>query len=309
MLVRKWLVMYQCLSEASLSDASPELAAPRPATTIDRDVPCASCGYNLRGLMADWNCPECGTPIRNSLRGDLLEFCDPTWVARLAVGARLTYFGCWGCLALVVGLLIASGPSGVWSPQGGLALLVPHLATTCLFVVGSWWLTSPHRREAALGVKRRARWLTRTGVVAAIAEDVVFLASLLWFREARLYLLLLRAATAMAWVPIFCAYLRQIGMRLDDKSSLSVERQSTLCSTTGGASLVVFVILVIYGASVSTAVGRLFNIVYGVSVIAAIILAPALPILMLNMMAVARKALRNAADNAERNWASERSAT
>jgi len=34
--------------------------------TIESDVPCKNCGYNLRGLSVDHICPECGEPIRFS---------------------------------------------------------------------------------------------------------------------------------------------------------------------------------------------------------------------------------------------------
>lgn len=34
---------------------------------INIDVPCASCGYNLRGLAGDGRCPECGASVARSL--------------------------------------------------------------------------------------------------------------------------------------------------------------------------------------------------------------------------------------------------
>ncbi|MBN2563280.1 MAG: hypothetical protein JXQ75_20360, partial [Phycisphaerae bacterium] len=36
--------------------------------SIDRDVPCKGCGYNLRGLSPAGNCPECNEPIDASLQ-------------------------------------------------------------------------------------------------------------------------------------------------------------------------------------------------------------------------------------------------
>ena len=36
--------------------------------TIASDIPCAACGYNLRGLVFDGRCPECGVDIIHSLR-------------------------------------------------------------------------------------------------------------------------------------------------------------------------------------------------------------------------------------------------
>lgn len=34
---------------------------------IDHDIVCSACGYNLRGLLPDGKCPECGTPIAESV--------------------------------------------------------------------------------------------------------------------------------------------------------------------------------------------------------------------------------------------------
>ena len=34
---------------------------------------CSRCGYELRGMLADINCPECGEPIRHTI----IESIDP----------------------------------------------------------------------------------------------------------------------------------------------------------------------------------------------------------------------------------------
>jgi len=58
-------------------------------TVLSEEIPCAFCGYNLRGLAADGRCPECGSRIADSLRGNLLEFSDPAWLSRLRFGTSL----------------------------------------------------------------------------------------------------------------------------------------------------------------------------------------------------------------------------
>ena len=41
---------------------------PEPiSTTLDGDLPCFSCGYNLRGLQNTGLCPECGGEIARSI--------------------------------------------------------------------------------------------------------------------------------------------------------------------------------------------------------------------------------------------------
>jgi hypothetical protein len=37
------------------------------SATISEDVQCLACGYNLRGLTAEGNCPECGGAVRATL--------------------------------------------------------------------------------------------------------------------------------------------------------------------------------------------------------------------------------------------------
>jgi hypothetical protein len=63
--------------------------ARRVSAVLTDDTSCIRCGYNLRGLSPDGLCPECATPIGRSLRGDLLRFADPDWLARLRFGASL----------------------------------------------------------------------------------------------------------------------------------------------------------------------------------------------------------------------------
>lgn len=63
---------------------------------------CITCGYDLRSLPTEESCPECGTPIELSLRGDLLSLSDPAWVARIARGQSLLVIGVRLCLIVMV---------------------------------------------------------------------------------------------------------------------------------------------------------------------------------------------------------------
>ncbi|MFI5381761.1 MAG: hypothetical protein ACHRHE_20890 [Tepidisphaerales bacterium] len=42
-------------------------------TTIDYDLPCVHCEYNLRTLSYDGACPECGQPVASTLRRRILQ--------------------------------------------------------------------------------------------------------------------------------------------------------------------------------------------------------------------------------------------
>lgn len=53
------------------------------------EMRCVRCGYNLRGLPSDGKCPECGTPIGRSHRGNILAAADSSWLAGLCRGLML----------------------------------------------------------------------------------------------------------------------------------------------------------------------------------------------------------------------------
>ena len=70
--------------------------------TSSTELRCITCGYDLRSLPTEESCPECGTRIELSLRGDLLSLSDPAWVARLARGQSLLVLGVRICLIVMV---------------------------------------------------------------------------------------------------------------------------------------------------------------------------------------------------------------
>ena len=73
---------------------------------IDRDLPCARCGYNLRGLAISGRCPECGTLIRWTTDGNWLRYGDPAHVRRLQRSIALTLAGFWMLTAGMLSTLV-----------------------------------------------------------------------------------------------------------------------------------------------------------------------------------------------------------
>ncbi len=197
----------------------------RTGRVIDRDVACASCGYNLRGLAPDGRCPECGAPIANSLRGNTLSSCDPRWLGRLRLGADLIRVGMIVSVGLVLAVVITSGmpPLRAW------ILLAFHVIATGLMIAGTWLLTQPEIREEAKSSGAKARRRCRTVVLLILLEDGYLITAVLINPVGVLTALIIRTLTALGWLGLVTAYIRGLSGRTDS------QRLRDTCSNNGVA--------------------------------------------------------------------------
>lgn len=103
---------------------------------LDEDVPCRDCGYSLRGLELEGNCPECHAPVRRSVHAELLRFADPGWLKRVAWGT--------GLMAVAIPAMVPATGAALVAADGDRvgAALVLALATT-VPVVAVWLATAP----------------------------------------------------------------------------------------------------------------------------------------------------------------------
>ncbi|MCZ6837236.1 MAG: hypothetical protein O7G85_15785 [Planctomycetota bacterium] len=142
---------------------------------IAEPVACRQCGYNLQGLQPGANCPECATPVFQSIRGDELHFCDPNWVTSLAKGTLfiligiLTTFG--GGILFGVGIGVYTAMSnGVINPNVIVSFSLVFALPSLLIIFGSWRLTAPDPgqtdSEPTLSARRLTRWCMMASVVA-----------------------------------------------------------------------------------------------------------------------------------------------
>jgi hypothetical protein len=167
---------------------------------IDEDIACRGCGYNLRGLSPHGRCPECEIAIGRSIQGDLLQFCEPGWVDRLARGMKwliggviATVAGVIFGIAFAVVLLIYSGAlsggGGGATPTAatmsnmalvGVAQAGVQLVVASVFMVGFWLLTSPDPADPSeappVNVRTVARyvllaWLISSPLMALMSQS------------------------------------------------------------------------------------------------------------------------------------------
>lgn len=99
--------------------------------TVCVDLDCRRCGYNLRTLAESGRCPECGSPVGLSTRGNFLQFANPEWAGKVAKGLQIIFAmiivtilvqlgaGCAGAQTYILPIMLAAGIAaadfyGVW---------------------------------------------------------------------------------------------------------------------------------------------------------------------------------------------------
>jgi len=133
---------------------------------LDQDLPCVRCHYNLRTLLDDGQCPECGTSIYESTRLAWLCQHDPVWLRRLA-GAAVWIGIAMVCFVLLLSVVLSAN---LWDPPGWVHVLsVPMVAIGAVAgLIGFWKITSPHHGSRARQVRLRrvARWVMAAGLAS-----------------------------------------------------------------------------------------------------------------------------------------------
>ena len=147
---------------------------PRPGLLDDAGRLCVSamcrvCHYNLRGLLPDSTCTECGNPVAPSLEADLLSFADHDWLVTIARGLRWLRAG----VACLIGLIVVAV---VLSPATVLLTMIPRmgaLMAPAMAVTGFALLLAP---PLCCGLLARAAWLLTTAEPARHEPDHVRIA-------------------------------------------------------------------------------------------------------------------------------------
>jgi hypothetical protein len=183
---------------------------------IDLDVRCVSCGYNLRGLLPEGRCPECGTAVGRSTRGDFLRFCDPAWVEKLASGMN------WILTSIIVSIVVGGLGSGLVGATGNPGFGLLGVLGGMVGFVGYWRVTTPDPRQSEPD-RLDARTLIRYGwpvsLVFSLAAQFVPQFSLWWDAT-----LLLSSALGLVITVCIFVYARRLAARIPDNQLSSQTR-------------------------------------------------------------------------------------
>ncbi|MDP9172882.1 MAG: hypothetical protein M3O30_03340 [Planctomycetota bacterium] len=157
-----------------MSEVIPDATVRTVPALVTTDIPCRKCSCNLRGLMTDARCPQCGAPIAASVSCDLLRYCDPGWVTLLARGTKLIIAGVAVIfLSVIAGIALGISLRTKMAIYGSLAGLTGNL----LMVAGSWLVTTPDPSGVGEDQYGTARKVIRITLLIGIVNAVVHLAA------------------------------------------------------------------------------------------------------------------------------------
>jgi hypothetical protein len=161
-------------------DQTPKSGPPIP---LPRGINCCKCSYELHGLTRDARCPECATPIEDSLKSDALYFSPPDYLRRLRMGAEMTVWGAFAWLVIPVlgwcllralrSFLSGGSAADLFAVAIGFLL---HASAWLILCRGVWLLTTPDEQRAQVQRNPRARPLARWILIVSYGIEEITIA-------------------------------------------------------------------------------------------------------------------------------------
>jgi hypothetical protein len=130
------------MTDVPNSAHAPPTTAPAPTEGLF----CPRCGYDLDGLALDARCPECGTPVETALRGGLLEYSSPEYLAALHQGVFLVLAAIIGQILVMTVNFLSALLIGAGGGNRMAFLELVHfvsLGLSLLLLYGWWRLSTP----------------------------------------------------------------------------------------------------------------------------------------------------------------------
>ncbi len=213
--------------------------ATKPMTqlTIPDGLGCVTCGYLLKCLPSDGQCPECGTPIARSLRGDLLELSNSAWLRKLGIGAMMLAFGASWVIAFAVGFAginmaingVVGAPARPHPPIAEWVFAIGTFVPAGTWLAGVLLVTTIEPRWRSWPGFRVLRNVTRGGAILTVVGIVMVIVSR--FADATWAPILSRIGALLCWgwpaahFGVF-VHLRLLAQRIPNASLVRATRRA-----------------------------------------------------------------------------------
>lgn len=184
--------------------------------SIDQDLTCHACHYNLRMQPRSGKCPECAASIETMIAKRMLVLLNPRWLKSISAGAAVLSYGIPSVLfVFVLGNALLKFSSIFVEPR-----TVLMFAATCIGLVsliGIWLFTKPLKTDLASKRLRRSQLIARVSAVG-LAGAVMALFNIPLSRDITLNLIVfsIGAVFMMVTVISFALCCGEIAQMLSD---------------------------------------------------------------------------------------------
>jgi len=206
-------------SEASERETRLAIRLADDGVSIDQDLACYACHYNLRMQPRDGTCPECAASIETTIAKRMLVLLNPKWLNAISAGAAVLSYGIPTVLfVFVLGNALLKLLSFFVEPRN-----VLEFAATCIGLVsliGIWLFTKPLKTDLASKRLRRSQLITRLAAVGLMGA-VIALFNIPLSRDITLNLIVLSigAVFMMVMVVSFAVCCGEIAAMLSDQKT------------------------------------------------------------------------------------------
>ena len=147
---------------------------------VDRDTPCRRCGYNLRGLNVDGQCPECGGPVELSTGDDRLTAANPRWLRQLSRAIVVLVISSF-LIPITSCTMGYAAFDAVWEGDDisflGAASMVALIAACIAWIAAVWCFTQRDRPHVIDRASARAARRARVSALVAVTLITVIVAT------------------------------------------------------------------------------------------------------------------------------------
>jgi hypothetical protein len=182
---------------------------------VEGDRACIHCGYNLRTLRQEGNCPECGWAVAKSLREASLAGVNVPWLVRAALGLGML-IAAWAAMTVAVTLDASdhfwfTGMALTGGPAGARASLAGYLLNRSFLWQSVWVVASLFIQAAGIvtlawpgsAQQRRIMWLVRIMLWGVAGGSVFFAMGMVFDVQSRLRLWYINFRDLLPWLLIF----------------------------------------------------------------------------------------------------------
>lgn len=149
----------------SAGPAAPPTPPTPPPLVLNRLQSCLKCGYQLQGLPLGGVCPECGTPVQDSLKGYFLQYADPEYRRKVGLGLSLILNA---ILLMIILMILGFALNAAFGQVRGVQLTFACMALgmTGMTIAGYWLYTEPDQSYTGVEKPNSARQIARIAVLA-----------------------------------------------------------------------------------------------------------------------------------------------